>query len=168
MRWGLLALLAACGGSNGGGGGDGGHGKDAGATIDAAPPSATCTAPALADITTPTTTIGTGDPSGCTEAALRAAAMTGGTIVFNCGSAPVTIPIASTIMFTKETVVDGGAKVTLDGGGSARMLYLDSDYNTKTPRLTVQRLAFTHGQGPATGDDTARGDRKSTRLNSSH
>ena len=60
-------------------------------------------------------------------------------------------------MFTKETVIDGGGLVTLDGGGTTRILYLDSDYNTPTPRLTVQRLTFHAGHGPPAGDDTAHG-----------
>ena len=65
----------------------------------------------------------------CTAAALQAAATGGGTIVFNCGAAPVTITVTSPIMFTKETILDGGATVTLSGGGTSRILYLDSNYN---------------------------------------
>jgi hypothetical protein len=101
--------------------------------------------------------VGTGTAGSCTNAALQTAATAGGVIVFNCGASPVTIPITTTVTFTKETVLDGASLVTLDGGGTTRILYLDSDYNTPTPRLTVQRLAFTRGQGPATGGDTAQG-----------
>jgi len=54
-------------------------------------------------------------------------------------------------------VIDGGGMVTLSGGGTSRILYLDSDYNTPTPRLTVQRLSFKQGKSPATGVDTAQG-----------
>lgn len=54
-------------------------------------------------------------------------------------------------------MLDGGGVVTLSGGGTSRILYLDSDYNTPTPRLTVQRLSFKQGQSPATGADTAQG-----------
>ena len=140
-----VVLLAACGGGGGSGGDDGG-------TIDAAPPTAVCDAPALADVSTPTTTI-----TSCTADALQAAATTGGTIVFSCGSSPVTIAITQAITFSQETVIDGGGLVTLDGGGTTRIFYLDSNYNTATPRLTVQRLAFKRGLGPPTGDDTARG-----------
>ena len=151
-----FVALVACGGGNGGNnngsnGSNGGSG-DAGVTIDAAPPSATCTPIPLVDTSSPTTTI-----SNCTQASLVAAAATGGTIVFSCGSTPVTIPITQTIMFTKETVIDGGGMVTLDGGGTTRIFYIASDFNTPTPRLTVQRLNFQHGMGPGSGDDTARG-----------
>ncbi len=151
----LIAVTAACGGGNGngngGGGGDGGTGRDAG------PPPAVCDAPALYDVSSPTAVVGDGSAASCTEAALQAAADGGGTIVFDCGASPVTIDITSTIVFTEETVIDGGGTVTLDGGGAARIFYLDSDYNTPTPRLVVQQLAFVHGQAPAGGDDTAQG-----------
>src|SRR4051812_33849381 len=103
-----------------------------GTTIDAAPPAATCTAPALADVSSPTQTVGDGTPASCTNAALQTAASSGGVIVFDCGTAPITIPITTTVTFTKETVLDGKGSVTLDGGGTTRILYLDSDYNTPT------------------------------------
>ncbi len=146
MRWICLIVVAACGGSP----------TKQPPHPDAAAPTAVCDAPALVDTSTPTTVVGTGTAASCTEAALAAAAAAGGTITFDCGG-PVTIAVTQTITFTKETVLDGGGTVTLDGGNAARILYLDSDYNTKTPRLTVQRLAFTRGKGPETGDDTARG-----------
>lgn len=145
-----LLLLVACGG---GGNGDDGPGT----TVDAAVPVARCERPPLADVSSPTATIGDGSAASCTEAALRDAAAGGGTIVFNCGAAPVTITVTSPIMFTKETVLDGGGSVTLSGGGTSRILYLDSDYNTPTPRLTVQRLSFRDGKSAATGEDTAQG-----------
>ncbi|HTN53195.1 MAG TPA: right-handed parallel beta-helix repeat-containing protein [Anaeromyxobacter sp.] len=117
-----------------------------------------CTAPAaLQDVSHPTATVGDGTPGSCTAAALQAAASGGGTIVFACGPAPITIPIASTIEVTKETVLDGGGLVTLSGGGGARILRLDSSYDRTTPRLTVQRLTFLDGASPRTGDDTADG-----------
>ena len=152
--WLTFVALVACG-NNGGGNGNGSNpgGGDGGVGVDAAPPEATCTPLSLVDTSSPTTTI-----TDCSDqAALTAAAATGGTIVFSCGSAPVTIPITQTIMFAKDTVVDGGGLVTLDGGGTTRIFYVASDFNTPTPRLTVQRLDFKRGMGPATGDDTARG-----------
>ncbi len=140
---------ASCGGSSGTG--------DAGPGGDAAMPIARCDRPALADTSSPTAVVGDGTSASCTAAALQQAAAGGGTITFNCGSAPVTITVSSQITFTKETVLDGGGLVTLSGGNASRILYLDSDYNTPTPRLTVQRLGFRDGKSPATGDDTAQG-----------
>src|SRR5690349_1697008 len=93
---GVATLLAACGGGKGTGDdfpGDGGP--------DAAPPVARCDAPPLYDTSAPTATVGDGTPGSCTAAALQSAATGGGTIVFDCGTAPVTIPIAQTITFTK-------------------------------------------------------------------
>lgn len=111
----------------------------------------------LADVSTPTTVVGQGTPASCTAAALQAAANAGGTIVFACGPSPVTITVSSPIVFTKETILDGGGLVTLSGGGTSRILLLDSSYDRTTPRLTVQRLVFRDGMGPNTGDDTADG-----------
>ncbi|BDG01496.1 right-handed parallel beta-helix repeat-containing protein [Anaeromyxobacter oryzae] len=138
------ALVAACSAS--------------GAPAVRAVPLPTCDAPArLADVSTPTTVVGDGTPASCTAAALQAAAAAGGTIVFACGPSPVTITVSSAIVFRKETVLDGGGLVTLSGGGTSRILFLDSSYDQATPRLTVQRLVFRDGMGPATGDDTAVG-----------
>ena len=149
----VIWLAAACGG---GGTARGSDARGSGVP-DAGMPVAVCTAPSLFDVSSPTATVGDGTAASCTESALQAAVTGGGTIVFACGSAPITIPITQTIMVGKETVIDGGGLVTLDGGGSARILYLASSYTSTTPRLAVQRLSFVHGMGPPTGDDTARG-----------
>lgn len=122
--------------------------------FDGSTPPARCDAPALADVAHPTTTVGDGTAASCTEATLRAAAASGGVIVFDCGSAPVTITVSTAIVFTAETVIDGGGTVTLSGGGTTRIFYLDSDYNTPTPRLTVQRLTFRDGHSTRTTEDT--------------
>jgi hypothetical protein len=149
---------------------DGGSGTDGGPPVDLGPPdaamtpfdgavmpTATCTASMLADVSHPTQTVGDGTAASCTEAALRTAAAAGGVIVFDCGADPVTITVTSQITFTTETVIDGGGTVTLSGGGTTRILYLDSAYPETTPRLTVQRLTFRDGHSPAMGDDTAQG-----------
>ena len=153
-----IACLACGGGGSGNGNGDGGpDGDDAGSDIDASPPEAVCDAPALYDVSSPTTVVGNGSPASCTGATLQTAADAGGTIVFDCGAAPVTIDVDTVITVSAETVIDGGDLVTLSGGGQNRILYLDSNYNTATPRLVVQRLSFTGGQSPAEGEDTAQG-----------
>ena len=150
----LALAIAACGGPSGGGGG----GDDGGvAPGDGGVPAARCDRPALIDTSSPTTVVGDGSPASCTAAALQAAAMAGGTITFRCGAAPVTIAVTASITFTRAAVVDGGGLVTLSGGGSSRIMLLDSDYNTRTPRLVVQRLTFRDGKSPAGGADTAQG-----------
>lgn len=121
-------------------------------------PPPTCDIPAtLADVSAPTAVVGDGTPASCTAASLQAAADAGGTIVFACGPSPVTITVASPVVFTRETVLDGGGLVTLSGAGVSRILLLDSSYDRIAPRLTVQRLAFRDGMGPSTGVDTADG-----------
>lgn len=165
----LSALLTLSSCSPGGEAADAGASPDGtterpDAPVDAAPtifdgsvPPARCDAPPLADVSSPTATVGDGTPASCTAAALQTAATGGGTIVFDCGAAPITITVTSAITFTTESVLDGGGLVTLSGGGTSRILLLDSGYDQTTPRLTVQRLTFRDGHSPDTGDDTADG-----------
>src|SRR5690606_36766995 len=88
-----VLALAACGG----GGGGGNDVPADGPAPDVAPPIAHCDAPGLAVTSSPTTIIGDGTPASCTEEAFRQAAAIGGVIVFDCGSAPVTIAVTSRI-----------------------------------------------------------------------
>jgi hypothetical protein len=161
------ALLAAgCGGGssamNGSGGGSG-HAGGAGGLVP--PPSPVCDVPAAAQaesIATPTTVVGDGTPASCTAAALQAAVTTAGVITFNCGPDPVTIPITTQIKINNQggpdklgdTLIDGGGKVTLDGGNVSRILYLNAcqaPFNSdhcdtfEHPHLTVQNLTFVRG-----------------------
>ena len=47
---------------------------------------------------------------------------------------------------TKDTVIDGGNKVTLDGGGTVQILRFDSpNFQALETRVTVQHIAFKHG-----------------------
>jgi len=150
----------ACGGSPeapGDGSPGSGDGPGDGAAGDAAVPAARCERPALFDVSAPTAVVGDGTPASCTAARLQQAAAGGGTIVFRCGPAPVTIGVTSPITFTRQAVLDGGGLVTLSGGGTSRIVLLDSGYDTPTPRLAVQRLTFRDGKSAATGADTAQG-----------
>jgi len=102
-----------------------------------------------ADISKPTTVVGTGSAASCTFAALEAATKVGGVITFNCGSTPITIPVTSTLSLptTKNTVIDGGNKITLDGGGAVQILRWNSpDFRANENRLTLQHLALINGK----------------------
>ncbi len=104
------------GGANGSGGaiGAGGSATDGGG-IASAPP-ATCDAPVpLADVSSPGSVVGNGTPDSCTEQALIAAVTKGGVVTFDCGAAAHTITVTSQIDVKKDTVIDGGGKVTLSG-----------------------------------------------------
>jgi hypothetical protein len=111
------------------------------------------------DTSHPDRVVGTGSAASCTSRAVVAAVAAGGIITFNCGSAPVTIPLAATAKVrntSARVVLDGGGRVTLSGGGVRRILYMDTCdpaqvwttshcQNQSGPQLTVQNLAFADG-----------------------
>ena len=153
------------GGSTGGKGDAGGQGgantTDAGTTTtDAATitsagnPNGSCSTgvPARgqpADISTPTSVVGTGSAASCTFSLLQAAASKGGVITFNCGTGPVTILVTATLNLptTKNTVIDGGNKITLDGGSAVQILRFDSaNFQANTMGLTLQHITIINGK----------------------
>jgi hypothetical protein len=131
---------------------------------------ATCAVPseaALADVSKPSTVVGTGTPASCTSSAFVAAVEQGGIITFNCGSAPTTITLDRTARVfndkSQRVVIDGGNKVTLSGGGKVRILYQNTcDQNLhwttehcdnqEFPQLTVQNLTFEDGNAKGSGE----------------
>jgi hypothetical protein len=120
----------------------------------APPPPSVCTAPiAAADTSAPTAVVGMGTAGSCTEAALSAALSAGGVVTFNCGPDPVTITVTATIElpYSMDTVIDGGGKVTIDGGGAVRILDWDSpNYRANTHTLTLQNITFAHAHATGT------------------
>jgi len=166
---GAALLFVACGGDDGGanGGGDGGSGqdgggqdggdRDGGADGDSGPvtpPSPTCTAPIqAADASNPTTVVGTGTAASCTHSALAAAIAKGGVVTFDCGAADATIAVTATldVPTDKDTVIDGGKRVTLDGGGAVRILSWNSaNYRANGHTLTLQRITLANGKATGT------------------
>lgn len=102
-----------------------------------------------ADVSTPKTVVGTGTAASCTFTALQAAIKLGGVITFDCGAAPVTIKVTATLSLPtdRNTVIDGGNKITLDGGGAVQILRFDSpDFRANENRLTLQHLALVNGK----------------------
>jgi hypothetical protein len=167
----LTCSLAACGGDKDGdsggaagagagntGNGGAGSGGDSsssssgdggsGGSVPPDPPKPLCDPPvALADTSNPTSTVGTGTAASCTEAALDAALAGGGTIVFDCGVDPVTITLSSAKQIKKDTVIDGGGRVTLSGNKQHRVLFIDTgNFEAKSPKLTVQRMTLRDGR----------------------
>jgi hypothetical protein len=103
----------------------------------------------LVDVSKPTAVIGTGTPASCTFAALSTAVSAGGVITFDCGPAPVTIAVTATmnLPINKNTVIDGGHLVTLDGGGSVQILRFDSpNFQATETRVTVQNIRMINGK----------------------
>ena len=127
--------------------------------LAAASATAACPPPVpLANTSVPTAVVGSGTPESCTPGALATAVAAGGIVTFDCGAAPLTIAIPSTLQITADTVVDGGDRVTLDGGGTTRIFSVPSVFTFGTPRLTVQRITLTRGSSTGFGgDDTDRG-----------
>jgi hypothetical protein len=65
-------------------------------------------------------TVGIGTAANCTEAALDAALVAGGEIIFNCGGS-TTIALSSEKLIAKNTAIDGANQVTLSGQGARRI-----------------------------------------------
>ncbi len=91
-----------------------------------------------------TATVGTGTPASCTGAAVAAAAATASaSIVFDCGPAPVTIQMVSTISLSNR-VIDGGGLVTL-------LAPPNSKHFQVLARSTIQSLTLTGGNTQSCG-----------------
>lgn len=114
-----------------------------------------CTAPiGLVDTSSVPASVGDGTPASCTESALRTAIASHGVVTFNCGASPVTIPITQTLQVPalRDTVIDGGGKVTLDGGNAVRIMQIyNPNYRSNPLGLTLQRLRMVNGKAPGTG-----------------
>jgi hypothetical protein len=93
--------------------------------------------------------IGTGTAASCTFGALQAAVAKGGVITFACGSAPATIQVTATLEIPNDrsTVIDGGKKVTLDGGNAVRIMnWTQIDFQKNQNRLTLQHISLVNGK----------------------
>jgi hypothetical protein len=112
------------------------------------------------DVSVPNWVIGNGTPESVTAEAFIAAVASGGKIVFNGGPDPITITLNQPAKVFNDAsanvVIDGGGLVTLSGGGTNRILYMntcdpnlhwttDHCQNQDTPRLTVQNITFANG-----------------------
>jgi uncharacterized repeat protein (TIGR01451 family) len=89
--------------------------------------------------------VGTGSAASCTEAALNTALTGGGSVTFNCGGGPVTIPITATKTIAATTSLDGaGQQITLDAQGATRH-FLTQYSNTTAFSLTLRNLTLRNG-----------------------
>jgi fibronectin type 3 domain-containing protein len=95
-----------------------------------------------------TNVVGNGTPASCTESAFEEAIAAGGIVTFNCGPSPYRLVLSSTKSITRDTVIDGGNLVTLDGGGKVRQLLLNNgNFDATTPTLTLQNVTLSNGHG---------------------
>jgi len=124
-----------------------------------------CSIPAEAapeDVSAPDHVIGAGDATSCADVAqdFIDAVAAGGTTVFDCGPDPVTITLTEPAKVFNDAdpdiVIDGGGLITLSGGGSTRILYMNTCdenqhwttshcQNQDSPHLTVQNITFADG-----------------------
>lgn len=92
--------------------------------------------------------VGSGTPSSCTEAALQAQVSLGGTITFNCGSGPQTIPFANTMFIgstNPKVTIDGNSTITLDGTGNNSGMVGIFGSQTEVPDVTFKRITIANG-----------------------
>ncbi len=91
--------------------------------------------------------IGNGTAGSCTESALTAALVGGGTVSFNCGSSPVTIRVSSEKLIAANTLIDGQNLVTFDGGGKNRIFKTLGNGIQLTVRNSTIANGFTTDEG---------------------
>jgi hypothetical protein len=106
-----------------------------------------------ANTSRPTTVVGTGSPASCSFDALQMAIAQGGVITFDCGQAPVTLAVAATLSVptNKNTVIDGGNKIVLDGGKAVQILRFDSpNFQANESTLTLQQITLQNGKATPT------------------
>jgi hypothetical protein len=105
-------------------------------------------------VSSPTAVIGSGSAASCTEAALRSAVAAGGVITFDCGPATATIALSAPLVAPadKDTVIDGGDRVVLDGQGSTQILTAaQQNFRVNDRYVAVQRLSMVRGRDVGTG-----------------
>lgn len=66
----------------------------------------------------------------------------GGTITFDCGSAPVTITFTSYKTIAGAVTIDGGDRITFDGGNASALFQIFASANATLRRMTLQHAVF--------------------------
>ncbi|MEO6950323.1 MAG: choice-of-anchor Q domain-containing protein [Polyangia bacterium] len=157
----LLFALGACGHHGSTSAADGGTKNDSGLTgldggssdlatlpgVDGGAPSAICTAPGTPpDTSSPRVTL-----TSCTQQELQAAISGGGVIAFACGDATIAITSTLVVPADLDTTIDGGGHITLDGGGTTRILSMTgADYRKNDHRLALVGLTLKNGKSAGT------------------
>jgi predicted outer membrane repeat protein len=92
--------------------------------------------------------VGSGTPGSCTEAALSAQIGAGGTVTFNCGAGPQTIPLMFTLVVGADNptvVIDGNDAITLDGAGFNNEMVFVAGSAKSLPNVTFRHITFANG-----------------------
>lgn len=95
-------------------------------------------------------TVGTGSPASCTEAAFDTAFMAvqnsgGGTLTFNCGPAPLILIFSAIKPVSANTVLQGGDLITLSGGNSISLFQVFSNQALTLSHITLSRASGNNG-----------------------
>src|SRR5215470_6957134 len=77
----------------------------------------------------------------CTPAGLASEIAAGGHFSFNCGG-PATIVLTGTLDVLHDTTLDGGGVITISGGGSWHVFYVEAGAG-----LTLNNLTVADGSG---------------------
>lgn len=83
--------------------------------------------------------VGDGSPESCTEAALNAALLAGGTIRFRCGPAPKVIVLTTFKSITIDTTLEGDGLILLSGDDKTAIFVV-----TKDRSLTLRAITLTN------------------------
>jgi hypothetical protein len=99
--------------------------------------------------------VGNGTPASCTRDAIAAALVGGGSVTFNCGASPVTIPITATLETSAASVtIDGGGLVTLQGVAGVRILrHFTFGFNAAST-LTIRNITFANASISGVGSNS--------------
>jgi hypothetical protein len=138
--------------SSAGTSGTGGSDGSGGSSEPGEPPAEACEPTLeLVDTTAPDHVVGTGTKESCTSQALVEAAEQGGIVTFDCGAEPHTIVLEEGIDVPtdRDTVIDGGGKIELDGDGKYRHFTFDSPgWQTNENKLVLERIVLRNGLAP--------------------
>jgi len=93
----------------------------------------------------------------CTKAGLAAAATSGGTVTFNCGTA--TISFTSEISLPQDVTIDGGGVITLDAGGSNTRFFHPAYQKSLTLKnITLQNANYSSNNTNDPGGAAVKGE----------
>lgn len=140
--WLVCALTASLGSLGCGESTSDGNGSPSGSIEDypATELPSTCEVPTAITSAGSHRVVGDGTAASCTNETLQSATTLGGAITFNCGSAPLVIPIRTTLTVEADAIIDGAGQVSLDGRGTTRILAAGNSV-----QLGLRGLTFTRG-----------------------
>jgi hypothetical protein len=83
----------------------------------------------------------------CDQTHLAAAVAQGGVITFDCGTTTIAITSQIEVPIDRDTTIDGGGKITLDGGGTNRIFdWAGTNYRVNTHLLALLNLTLQNGK----------------------